>query len=102
MSTLNVCGFCLAHGESDKDGNVIRPVRHYDDCEMEKSVHRGYRHMERDKKCFACGSYGGEEGKLLKCSGCLCVFYCSKECQKSNWKIHKEQCKYLRIIKENK
>jgi hypothetical protein len=101
MSTLNVCGFCLAHGEIDGKGNV-RTINHYEDCQMVKSVRRGYRHMEKDKKCLNCSSYGGEGGKLLKCSGCLCVFYCSVECQKSNWKNHKSECKYLRIIMDNK
>ena len=35
-------------------------------------------------------------GKVLKtlhaCSGCKCVFYCSKLCQKRDWKKHKIQC----------
>lgn len=31
--------------------------------------------------------------KLSKCSGCKVVHYCSKECQKQGWKIHKVYCK---------
>lgn len=27
------------------------------------------------------------------CSSCKAVFYCSKECQKQDWKIHKGKCK---------
>ena len=30
---------------------------------------------------------------ILRCSGCLGTFYCGKECQKREWKQHKEQCK---------
>lgn len=34
-------------------------------------------------------------GKIIsfkKCSRCKEVFYCSKECQKCDWKTHKLQC----------
>eukprot|EP01094_Clydonella_sp_ATCC50884_P004983 TRINITY_DN13966_c0_g1_i1.p1 TRINITY_DN13966_c0_g1~~TRINITY_DN13966_c0_g1_i1.p1 ORF type:complete len:266 (+),score=62.95 TRINITY_DN13966_c0_g1_i1:82-879(+) len=30
---------------------------------------------------------------LSKCGGCGCVFYCSREHQKQDWKIHKSECK---------
>lgn len=54
------------------------------------------RHMKEDKYCENCGSFGNDEdGKLKKCSGCFSVFYCSEECNKSNWKTHKNQCKSM-------
>jgi hypothetical protein len=31
--------------------------------------------------------------KLSKCSGCKLVCYCSKSCQKNDWKRHKKICK---------
>ncbi len=37
----------------------------------------------------------GELPKLL-CSGCGIASYCNKECQKSNWPLHKDACKQLR------
>ena len=39
---------------------------------------------------------------LLKCGGCGSVFYCSQECQKEDWFIHKHECKILKQILENK
>ena len=30
--------------------------------------------------------------ELSRCSGCKQVYYCSKECQREHWKIHKQQC----------
>jgi hypothetical protein len=34
---------------------------------------------------------------MLKCSGCNCTYYCSKECQKIAWnKHHKSASKYLK------
>ena len=48
------------------------------------------------KECNKCKSKIGEGGKKLKlCSGCKDVYYCSIECQKSNWKEHKPLCKKL-------
>ena len=40
--------------------------------------------------CHQCGTSGC---KALTCSRCKKVQYCSKECQKKNWKHHKSTCK---------
>ena len=32
-------------------------------------------------------------GKFKKCSGCEKVYYCSKECQRQDWKEHKKTCR---------
>jgi hypothetical protein len=34
-----------------------------------------------------------ERNKTLYCSGCNQVCYCSRECQKADWKEHKEYCR---------
>ncbi|KAL4433865.1 hypothetical protein ABPG75_000306 [Micractinium tetrahymenae] len=36
----------------------------------------------------ACGHYGG----LKKCSGCDLAWYCSRECCKLAWSLHKKRC----------
>lgn len=90
---LNICGLCLGHGYTDKKEGVVVPIKHYPDCRMNKFQKRTLRHIEKDKKCATCGEYGGEEAKLMTCSGCMLVFYCSVNCQKSDWKKHKVDCK---------
>ncbi|CAG8574769.1 1474_t:CDS:2 [Funneliformis caledonium] len=58
---------------------------------------------EQQKRCKTCGSqtrkYVSEElesekkHKLLICAGCSVVNYCSKDCQKKDWKNgHKKNC----------
>ena len=89
---LNVCGVCLGQGISE-DGNVIIPIQHKEDCKMSKDMKRAVRHAVKNIKCANCGAYGGKEGKLMKCSGCHAVHYCSSECQKADWKKHKLECK---------
>ncbi|EIW79464.1 hypothetical protein CONPUDRAFT_154879 [Coniophora puteana RWD-64-598 SS2] len=37
----------------------------------------------------------GGTGELLRCSGCLLHTYCSKECQKATWPLHKLECRTL-------
>ena len=34
-----------------------------------------------------------------RCTGCRNVFYCSKDCQKEHWKIHKDVCRPFMVIK---
>ena len=49
------------------------------------------RHAQRDNACANC--HGPGEPKLLVCSTCKNVSYCSKSCQKADWKVHKKYCK---------
>lgn len=44
------------------------------------------------KKCFNCDKIESKDQKFLICDGCKMAFYCSKECQKNNWKNHKKYC----------
>jgi hypothetical protein len=45
------------------------------------------------KVCEICDTNGSS---MLKCSGCNCTYYCSKECQKKKgWKYHKSGCENL-------
>ena len=41
-----------------------------------------------------CGCCGGEAKHL--CSGCKCIRYCSKNCQKQHWALHKKGCKRIK------
>ncbi|CAG8827986.1 34952_t:CDS:2, partial [Gigaspora margarita] len=63
--------------------------------------------QNKGKKCNSCGSQvrkdvNGEldsekKSQLLVCSGCGRVNYCSKECQKNDWKNgHRQQCATLK------
>jgi hypothetical protein len=40
--------------------------------------------------CYQCGTSGVD---VLKCSRCKQAAFCSKECQKKNWKFHKQSCR---------
>jgi len=41
--------------------------------------------------CMSCGRVSGTE-VLRRCSGCYVVKYCSRECQKKEWRDHKIVC----------
>ena len=45
--------------------------------------------------CPACLKIGEHSA----CSGCLMTTYCSKNCQKSDWKSHKKVCKVLSSLR---
>ncbi|KAK5719411.1 hypothetical protein LTR15_007934 [Elasticomyces elasticus] len=47
-----------------------------------------------DKICHTCGISGAATTGLLKCSACSKAWYCSKDCQKTDWKKgHKTVCR---------
>eukprot|EP00574_Skeletonema_japonicum_P002138 CAMPEP_0201718954 /NCGR_PEP_ID=MMETSP0593-20130828/4331_1 /ASSEMBLY_ACC=CAM_ASM_000672 /TAXON_ID=267983 /ORGANISM="Skeletonema japonicum, Strain CCMP2506" /LENGTH=371 /DNA_ID=CAMNT_0048209341 /DNA_START=36 /DNA_END=1151 /DNA_ORIENTATION=+ len=48
---------------------------------------------EERKQC--CNRCGKTNVKLAKCGRCLSVFYCSKQCQKTDHVTHKKECKNL-------
>ena len=51
--------------------------------------------IERELSSLRCGYCGRRGYKTLHgCSGCGDTYYCSKHCQKRDWKygLHKEQC----------
>ena len=46
-----------------------------------------------------CMNCGVSKVKLLKCSGCKTIQYCTKKCQIAHWKSHKPSCKELRAAR---
>jgi hypothetical protein len=47
--------------------------------------------------CQVCEKGKAEGVKLSFCNSCRSVSYCSRECQKADWKTHKHICKELNI-----
>ncbi|KAK5680907.1 hypothetical protein LTS10_006665 [Elasticomyces elasticus] len=45
--------------------------------------------------CGVCGA--GPDISLSRCVQCKSVWYCGKECQKKDWKLHKIACKTLAV-----
>ncbi len=52
--------------------------------------------------CLKCGNREKKDGggKLMKCARCKSVSYCSRECQREDWKEHKVYCKIAAQPKE--
>ena len=49
----------------------------------------GFVEFMKRKRCRQCGNVADTQA----CSRCKSVTYCSRECQKKHWKLHKPDCK---------
>lgn len=55
-----------------------------------------------EKVCGGCGAKDGVNGTILQsCAKCKKRKYCSKECQKGHWTLHKKVCEAPEVGKEN-
>jgi hypothetical protein len=52
----------------------------------------------QEERCEVCGEGASDAVALLKCSGCRVVAYCSKECQRKHWMVHKTICRHLQAL----
>ena len=73
--------------------NSLRNLQFLDDFEQNQGE---YAPVETETK--TCEHCQEEETESLKLKACKChsVFYCNAECQKNNWRDHKELCKETR------
>ena len=46
-------------------------------------------------KIYKSDAREAKSGKFLYCGKCKTISYCSKECQKTDWKDHKALCKHI-------
>jgi tetratricopeptide (TPR) repeat protein len=49
-------------------------------------------------KVIKCANFGCDEIGTRGCTACLNEFYCSAECQKTNWKVHKILCRFIKLM----
>jgi ankyrin repeat protein len=48
--------------------------------------------VDTEGTCAACGSSSPADAQFKKCSRCRAVRYCSKDCQRTHWPVHKATC----------
>merc|ERR1719473_1259844 len=79
----------------------IKETSYYEDfCELLESASNRYEENIKTIKdrnpsisCRECGKLESVGEEMMKCGRCKLAFYCSKRCQRKNWKTHKLHCK---------
>jgi hypothetical protein len=49
------------------------------------------------KICITCSAVASPDLQLQCCAHCESALYCSKDCQREDWKQHKQICKFLNV-----
>jgi hypothetical protein len=75
--------------DSESSGNDSKTEEEAD-LHTEVVVEKSKRHI-----CALCSSKGSSK----KCSRCMKVYYCSRECQRQDWQTHKTNCKKVKYIR---
>ncbi|KAJ3371772.1 hypothetical protein GGF31_002751 [Allomyces arbusculus] len=55
---------------------------------------------EADRECAWCFGSAAPNGKLLRCTACVAVMYCSRDCQRRDWPLHKHECPHLKTKRD--
>lgn len=85
---LKVCGKCKSAWYCSAECQKSDWKKHKTDCKFLSAMKEG-QDMSPGDMCARCGT---SSGPLKKCSQCLVVCYCSKECQVAHWRDHKPIC----------
>mmetsp|Transcript_13333 Transcript_13333/g.15535 ORF Transcript_13333/g.15535 Transcript_13333/m.15535 type:complete len:395 (+) Transcript_13333:123-1307(+) len=80
----------LTNAEILRALNIMNKVR-----KSEQGLAISNREKERValNSCLKCGIEEESIGRFKSCARCQKIFYCSKACQKEDWKVHKKHCK---------
>ena len=73
---------------SDRIGNILQ----MDDLATPKDDPNDGFDIRCCRMCNKNGMDLGQGKKLNQCARCQAVYYCSKECQRADWKDHKKTC----------
>lgn len=104
-----------AHNPFSHFNPLLKETADYFDKQLDDEAYKILKEelKQKEDKCInCCNVYKTEEQKLMRCSNCRCKLfsYCSKRCQKEDWKTHKVFCnsikeaviKYKAQLKEKK
>ena len=68
-------------------------------CACLDKMNKEAKRQAKKGRCYSCCKFF-DFNALLECSCCFIVHYCSKECQKANWDIHKLERKRVSTERE--
>ena len=81
-------GFIKRHGDNNNNDDNIK----VDKSDTNDNNNDSSKNKLNGKRCNYCNKI---DGKLKTCTRCKQAFYCSKKCQKKDWKNHKKVCKKI-------
>jgi hypothetical protein len=84
-------------GFQNDDGTIVRFRYCHGSAECMDNLTKKFQKVIKTEllhRCEECNTAASKKDLKL-CGNCRTIFYCSKDCQEKNWKIHKLVCKTL-------
>ena len=78
-------------GKCDDEHTLVKYLKKRIPCSCLDEIYEEVKTTTRTGVCFNC-SCTPERSKMLSCARCGNAHYCCRQCQKSHWPKHKENC----------
>ncbi len=98
QSSMNLPKLCEMFKFKTDSRTLLSFFRKRIPCKCLDKKYEEFKSVIRTRFCIRC-CRKGERNKILYCSGCNQACYCSHECQKADWKGHKEYCRAVAVRK---
>lgn len=87
-----LCGLPSSVAKDVQDSPIVQIAGSSTEANQEFASESSSSVSNGEQSCANCGSCAPPGKRWPRCSKCQRVSYCSKECQRGDWKIHKLEC----------